>query len=150
MLTADECCLTHLMLPNEINKQTHLLARVENIAHPVLAPFIHLLDRYFLGDVIDFNTLALAPVGTPFQTAVWQALREIPYGEHCCYADIALKIGKPKAVRAVGGAIGANPIAIFIPCHRVLGKNGTLTGYSGGLTIKKALLERENISYKTK
>lgn len=147
MLTADEHSLTRLMLPNEIDKQAHLLAKVENIAHPVLAQFIHLLDGYFAGDLIEFSTLPLAPTGTPFQTAVWQALREIPYGEHCCYADIARHIGKPTAVRAVGGAIGANPIAIFIPCHRVLGKNGTLTGYSGGLAIKKALLERENIHY---
>lgn len=86
--------------------------------------------------------------GTAFQMAVWKALQEIPFGQTKCYSDIAFKIGNPKAVRAVGTAIGANPVAIAIPCHRVLGKNGTLTGFSGGLDVKEKLLKLEGITYK--
>ncbi|KAA3610898.1 MAG: bifunctional transcriptional activator/DNA repair protein Ada [Planctomycetota bacterium] len=87
---------------------------------------------------------ALKPVGTPFQQRVWQALLDIPYGETCSYGQLAESLGKPAAVRAVGRANGANPIAILIPCHRVVGKDGRLTGYGGGLWRKKRLLELEN------
>lgn len=85
--------------------------------------------------------------GTDFQRQVWKALCDIPYGQTMTYSDIANKIDNPKAVRAVGMAIGANPLSIVIPCHRVIGKNGALTGYSGGLDIKKRLLELEEIVY---
>ena len=81
--------------------------------------------------------------GTEFQQQVWQALQEIPYGELRCYGDIAKAIQKPKAVRAVGAAIGANPVMVVIPCHRVIGKNGSLTGFRGGLSMKKRLLQLE-------
>ena len=81
--------------------------------------------------------------GTEFQRAVWHALQEIPYGETTTYGAIAEKIGKPKAVRAVGTAIGANPVMVVIPCHRVIGKNGTLTGFRGGLEMKEQLLKLE-------
>lgn len=87
--------------------------------------------------------LPLAPQGTPFQRAVWEELRRIPYGATCTYGDIAARIGRPKAVRAVGQANHCNPLPIFIPCHRVIGKNGALTGYAGGLALKQALLELE-------
>ena len=87
--------------------------------------------------------LDIAPYGTVFQQRVWQALLEIPYGETRSYRDIATAVGNPKAVRAVGGANRRNPIAIVIPCHRVIGSNGALTGYAGGLHYKTALLELE-------
>lgn len=108
----------------------------------VLAPYIIELVTYLQGGQNSFTTPCDVK-GTPFQLAVWQALRAIPYGQTRSYADIAAGIGKPAAVRAVGTAIGANPILIAIPCHRVIGKNGTLTGYRGGLEMKKRLLELE-------
>ena len=87
--------------------------------------------------------MPLAPEGTPFQIAVWSALQEIPYGCTCSYGDIAKKIGNPNAARAVGMANNKNPISIIVPCHRVIGANGTLVGYGGGIDIKKYLLELE-------
>lgn len=100
------------------------------------------LDEYFAGTRKNFD-VNLAPDATPFQSSVLEALREIPYGETCSYLEIAEKIGNPKAVRAVGGANGANPIPIIIPCHRVIGSNGTLTGFGGGLDSKRFLLDLE-------
>jgi methylated-DNA-[protein]-cysteine S-methyltransferase len=100
------------------------------------------LTAYFAGTLREFD-VPLAPEGTPFQVQVWRALRGIPYGETMSYGALAQRIGNPKAVRAVGLANGSNPIAIIIPCHRVIGSNGSLTGYGGGLPIKKALLELE-------
>lgn len=107
------------------------------------------LDRYFAAEVVDFAELDfLAPQGTPFQQAVWQQLRQIPYGETTSYGEIAHRLGKPNAMRAVGGAVGRNPISILIPCHRVLGKNQSLTGFGGGLPNKRYLLQLEHIHYK--
>lgn len=100
------------------------------------------LRAYFYGSQESFD-LPLAPRGTSFQLDVWNALRSIPNGETTSYADIARKIGRPKAVRAVGAANGRNPLPIVIPCHRVIGKNGKLVGYAGGLTIKASLLAHE-------
>lgn len=100
------------------------------------------LDAYWAGDLFDFD-LPLAPGGTPFQNRVWAALRTIPYGKTASYGDIARKIGSPTASRAVGAANGRNPIAIVVPCHRVIGANGTLTGYAGGLDMKRHLLAHE-------
>ncbi|RJG13457.1 methylated-DNA--[protein]-cysteine S-methyltransferase [Pseudomonas cavernicola] len=100
------------------------------------------LDEYFAGQRQQFQ-LRLAPAGTPFQREVWRALLEIPFGRTCSYADLAQRIARPKAVRAVGTANGANPIAVVIPCHRVIGSNGTLTGYAGGLERKQLLLQLE-------
>lgn len=100
------------------------------------------VEAYFAGTLRAFD-LPLAPRGTPFQRRVWDALRAIPYGRTASYADIARRIGQPKAVRAVGAANGRNPIAIVIPCHRVIGADGTLTGYAGGLARKEALLALE-------
>ncbi|MGL4476919.1 MAG: methylated-DNA--[protein]-cysteine S-methyltransferase, partial [Aeromonas veronii] len=88
-------------------------------------------------------SLPLAAHGTTFQQAVWQALCDIPYGETRSYSDIARAIGKPDAVRAVGAANGRNPLSIIVPCHRVIGQNSSLTGYAGGLEIKKTLLALE-------
>jgi len=97
---------------------------------------------YFAGRSRTF-TLARAARGTPFQHAVWDALCEIPYGTTISYAELARRIGRPSAVRAVGAANGANPLAILVPCHRVIGADGTLTGYAGGLPMKQWLLAHE-------
>ena len=100
------------------------------------------LTQYFAGQRREF-TIPLKPKGTAFQQAVWAQLQAIPYGQTRSYADVAHNIGKPKAVRAVGGANHNNPISILIPCHRVIGKSGSLTGYGGGLKRKEALLSLE-------
>ena len=98
------------------------------------------LAEYFAGTRKRFD-LKLAPHGTPFQLQVLNALQQIPYGETCSYLDIANRIGKPKAVRAVGAANGRNPLPIIIPCHRVIGADGSLTGFGGGLPTKRFLLD---------
>lgn len=103
---------------------------------------IRQLRAYFAGELEEFN-LPLAPQGTPFQQKVWRKLCEIPYGDTICYGELARRIGNPNASRAVGLANGANPIPIIIPCHRVIGSNGKLTGYGGGLPIKEKLLALE-------
>ena len=100
------------------------------------------LDDYFAGTRRTFD-LPLAPRGTDFQLAVWQALRAIPYGETISYAHLATRIGKPNAMRAVGAANGRNPLPIVVPCHRVIGADGTLTGFGGGLPTKHFLLKLE-------
>src|SRR5690606_32489233 len=100
------------------------------------------LGAYFAGELQAFD-LPLAPEGTPFQRTVWQALQSIPYGQTISYGELAQEIGRPTASRAVGAANGRNPLPIVIPCHRVIGGNGSLTGYGGGLRFKKALLSLE-------
>lgn len=100
------------------------------------------LHEYFAGKRREFD-VELDMNGTPFQLDVWSALREIPYGETRSYTDVARQIGRPKAVRAVGAANGANPIPIIVPCHRVIGSDGSLTGYGGGEARKRALLALE-------
>jgi methylated-DNA-[protein]-cysteine S-methyltransferase len=100
------------------------------------------LEEYFDGSRHEFE-LDLAPKATPFQSQVLQYLRSIPYGETRSYLDVAKAIGNPRAVRAVGGANGNNPIPIIIPCHRVIGRNGTLTGFGGGIETKRYLLDLE-------
>ncbi len=100
------------------------------------------LHAYFAGKLFQFD-LPVAPLGTSFQKSVWNALMDIPYGHTVSYGDIAAAIGKPKACRAVGGANGKNPIPIVIPCHRVIGADGRLTGYGSGLKIKAELLSLE-------
>jgi methylated-DNA-[protein]-cysteine S-methyltransferase len=113
--------------------------------HPAEAPFreaIRQLTAYFEGRLRAFD-FPVAPEGTPFQLAVWNALREIPYGETVSYAEMARRMGQPRAVRAVGAANGRNPLPIVIPCHRLIGSDGRLTGYGGGLHVKEALLALE-------
>ena len=100
------------------------------------------LRAYFAGELCRFS-LPLAPAGTVFQQSVWQALRQVDYADTCSYGDIANRIKNPKAVRAVGAANGRNPIAIVVPCHRIIGANGSLTGYNGGLQRKQWLLAHE-------
>lgn len=103
------------------------------------------LTAYLEGDLRTFS-LAVDLRGTPFQVAVWQALQQIGYGEVRSYADIARAVGRPAAVRPVGAANGANPVPIIVPCHRVIGSNGTLTGYGGGMELKTWLLQREGVA----
>lgn len=102
------------------------------------------LRAYFAGDLGAIHELPVALHGTEFQRAVWNALRSIPCGETLSYGAIARRIGRPSAVRAVGLANGANPVGVVVPCHRVIGSDGTLTGYGGGLSRKRWLLEHEN------
>ncbi len=107
------------------------------------AEVIRQLQAYFRGELKEFD-LPLAMEGTEFQLRVWNALRTIPYGETISYAQLAERVGNPKAVRAVGLANGSNPIPIIVPCHRVIGSDGSLTGFGGGLSTKKMLLELES------
>ncbi len=112
---------------------------------PVLAEAARQLDEYFAGarTVLD---LPLDLCGTSFQVAAWQALAEIPYGETRTYAEQAARLGRPAAVRAVGAANGRNPISIVLPCHRVVGSDGSLRGFAGGLEVKRILLEHERVN----
>ena len=111
--------------------------------HPVLIAAADQLATYFLGKSTHFDLPLDLSSGTPFQQAVWQALLQIPAGSTLSYGVLARQIGKPAAVRAVGAAVGRNPLSIVVPCHRVLGAGGALTGYAGGLHRKTALLHLE-------
>ena len=101
------------------------------------------IDEYLAGERTDFD-LPLAPAGTPFELAVWERLRAIPCGDTVTYGELAAELGRPGAARAVGRANGRNPLWIIVPCHRVIGANGSLTGYAGGVDVKRALLELES------
>lgn len=127
---------THTTQPDELGQQ--------NDAHPILAMTIGQLQEYFNGERVTFS-VPLAAKGTPFQQKVWQALTTIPFGQTWSYQDLANAIDNPKAVRAVGLANGKNPISVIVPCHRVIGKNGKLTGYAGGIERKKQLLVHEGV-----
>ncbi len=132
--------LTHLLFVDE-----GLPARAGSHLRAGAAPFVRAaaqLEEYFAGTRSDFD-LPLAPAGTPFQLEAWAALRGIPYGETRSYAQQAAALGRPRAVRAVGSANGRNLIAIVVPCHRVVGSGGALTGYGGGVERKRWLLELE-------
>ncbi|MBD1557518.1 methylated-DNA--[protein]-cysteine S-methyltransferase [Vibrio sp. S9_S30] len=127
---------THTTKPQELGR--------EDRHHKVLAEACKQLTEYFEGSRKTFD-VPLAAKGTDFQKQVWQALTQIPFGETWSYQDLANTIGNPKAVRAVGLANGRNPISVIVPCHRVIGKSGKLTGYAGGLERKEALLKLEGI-----
>lgn len=111
--------------------------------HPVLKKVARQLDEYFAGRRTDFDVPLDLAYGTAFQQSVWQALLAIPQGDTASYGDVSRRIGKPAAVRAVGAAVGRNPVSVIVPCHRVLGSDGSLTGYAGGLDRKTALLKLE-------
>ena len=128
--------ITHLCFEESLPAQVNMLETA------LLKEAKEQLQEYLMGKRKKFD-LPLAPEGTEFQQRVWKALQEIPYGKTCSYKDIANNIGNEKACRAVGMANNKNPIAIFIPCHRVIGANGKLVGYAGGLELKEKLLEIE-------
>jgi methylated-DNA-[protein]-cysteine S-methyltransferase len=111
--------------------------------HPELQNAADQLAEYFAGQRLSFELPLDLSTGTPFQQRVWQALLTIPRGQTCSYKDLGLRIDKPAAIRAVGGAVGRNPFSIILPCHRVIGAHGALTGYAGGLARKTALLQLE-------
>lgn len=115
----------------------------EELRHPVLVQAAKELREYFAGARREFS-VRLDFTGTEFQNKVWRALRSIPFGETRSYGELAAQIGAPKASRAVGAANGRNPIPIILPCHRVIGSSGSLTGFGGGLPMKKQLLAHEN------
>jgi methylated-DNA-[protein]-cysteine S-methyltransferase len=138
MLTADDDgALTAVNLPDR-----HPDAAGWERDDELLADARRQLTEYFAGERTTFD-LPLRPAGAPFQLRVWEALLRIPYGETASYGEIAREVGHPTASRAVGAANGRNPIAIVVPCHRVIGSNGSLTGYAGGLECKRALLDLE-------
>jgi methylated-DNA-[protein]-cysteine S-methyltransferase len=140
LLAADEPGLQQLLM--DIEGKPWRIGEHWRSATDELDKVCRQLDEYFAGRRQRFE-LPLAPQGTAFQQAVWQALQAIPFGRTSCYSDLAAEIARPKAVRAVGAANGANPIAIIIPCHRVIGRDGSLTGYAGGLPRKALLLKLE-------
>jgi methylated-DNA-[protein]-cysteine S-methyltransferase len=139
-LAGDEKGLRHIFFQKE-NQPLSIRADWKRMPDFFLAVKAQLL-AYFKGDLKQFD-LSLAPVGTPFQLKVWEALKTIPYGTLASYKSIAQAIGNSKAVRAVGGANGKNPIPIIVPCHRVIGADGSLTGYGGGLETKRRLIDLE-------
>lgn len=116
--------------------------------HPLLRQAEEQLVRYFAGEPVAFDLPLDLDSGTPFQQTVWRALLQIPRGGSTSYGHLSARIGKPSAVRAVGAAVGRNPLSIIVPCHRVLGADGSLTGYAGGLERKVALLRIEGAAFK--
>ncbi|MBW7474789.1 methylated-DNA--[protein]-cysteine S-methyltransferase [Paenibacillus oenotherae] len=126
---------------------THNEGQIEDRGLFVEFGIIDLLEQYFAGRPVSFEGVPLDLEGTPFQQSVWMALSQIPHGETWTYTQLANTIGKPSAVRAVGTAVGRNLLPIILPCHRVVGSNGTLTGFRGGLQMKKELLALEGITH---
>ncbi|MCD6034669.1 MAG: hypothetical protein K0R63_410 [Rickettsiales bacterium] len=142
-LVASDNGLAAILWENDDPKRVRLSPLEENKNHPVLLETERQLKEYFAGNLKEFS-LKLDFVGTDFQKKVWAALLTIPFGETRSYAQIATQVGSPKAVRAVGAANGKNPISIIAPCHRVIGSNGKLTGFAGGLEAKACLLGIES------
>jgi methylated-DNA-[protein]-cysteine S-methyltransferase len=138
LLTAADGELTGLFMPGEAVAPPAGALRDETS----FAAIRRQLEEYFAGERASFD-LPVSPPGTPFQQGVWDELRRIGYGQTITYAELAARIGRPTAIRAAGAANGANPVSIVIPCHRVIGSNGSLTGYSGGLEVKRFLLDLE-------
>jgi methylated-DNA-[protein]-cysteine S-methyltransferase len=116
---------------------------IELVDGPAPKPLLRAMTSYFDGNIGALDAIPCELAGTPFQRSVWKALRKIPSGQTTSYGALARRIGKPAAMRAVGAANGANPIAIVVPCHRVIGTDGSLTGYGGGLDRKRWLLKHE-------
>ncbi len=142
-LIADTTGMVAVLWENERPGRVPLDGDVGSDAMPILQEAKRQFEEYFNGQRQTFD-LPLSAKGTPFQRNVWKALTAIPYGTTRTYAEIARKIGRPRAVRAVGAAIGRNPLSILVPCHRVIGSNGKLTGFAGGLPRKAILLKLEN------
>ena len=140
VVASERDALTFLLLPKQ-GKPAHVAPgwrRAPQRLREVRAQ----LAAYFAGKLLTFD-MPLAPQGTPFQQSVWHQLRQIPYGDTASYIELARRLGNPSAMRAVGAANGANPIAIIVPCHRVIGHDGKLVGFGGGLPAKRWLLDHE-------
>ena len=151
LLVAEGEALRALEFGDDEDRLLHHLERQEGAAVGFVpaddpAGLSSRLRAYFAGDIEVFDGVPVRAGGTPFQRAVWAALREIPPGRTVSYGQLAVRLGRPGASRAVGLANGANPVAIAVPCHRVIGADGTLTGYGGGLERKRWLLEHERAS----
>lgn len=131
--------LTGLFFDGDARVDGRALSRDEAL----FAPFTRELARYLRGEARGFGFAWAIEEGTPFQREVWRALTEIPYGATWSYAELARAIGRPRAVRAVGAANGKNPLSVVVPCHRVVGSDGSLTGYAGGVPVKARLLALE-------
>lgn len=142
LLTSDGTALTGVYMVEHRHGPEVRADWVEQSQALPFAQTIRQLDAYFAGQLTEFD-VPLAPEGTEFQQKVWQELRRIPYGATLSYGDLARRIGNPNASRAVGLANGRNPISIIVPCHRVIGASGKLTGYGGGLSRKEILLTLE-------
>ena len=140
-LVADELVLRGVYFPE--HRQPPPPARLEAGAHALLDRAEGELAEYFAGRRRTFSTPCAPMSGTPFQRAVWAELGRIPFGERLSYGELARRLDRPRAARAVGAANGMNPLSIFVPCHRVGGGDGSLTGYAGGLEAKRWLLEHE-------
>ncbi|MBS0398390.1 MAG: methylated-DNA--[protein]-cysteine S-methyltransferase [Proteobacteria bacterium] len=141
-LVAGDAGLAAVLWENDDPDRVPLGRLLRNAGHPVIEAASAQLREYFNGRRRSFD-LPLDPAGTPFQKQVWHALRTIPYGQTRSYAQIARQIGRPSAARAVGAANGRNPLSIIVPCHRVIGSSGKLTGFAGGLKVKAQLLTLE-------
>jgi methylated-DNA-[protein]-cysteine S-methyltransferase len=142
-LVANDHSLAAILWENDNPKQVPLGPLTENSGHAVLRETAHQLGEYFSGQRRTFS-LPFDPIGTAFQKTVWAALGAVPFGETRSYAEIARAVGRPEAVRAVGAANGRNPLSIVVPCHRVIGAGGKLTGFAGGLAAKAYLLNLES------
>lgn len=140
LLESDGEALTRIRLPDEDYEVDRTIERVRKPA--MFKEAAAQLGAYFRGERTTFD-LPLAPGGTPFQNDVWNELQKIPHGETISYGQLAERVGRPGSHRAVGAANGRNPLPIVIPCHRVIGSNGKLTGYAGGIEAKRTLLELE-------
>jgi methylated-DNA-[protein]-cysteine S-methyltransferase len=134
--------LRAVLWPDDLPSRVKLPESTERPDHPIIVATAVQLSEYFDGTRTDFD-IALDLRGTAFQTAAWHALAEIPHGSSATYAEQAARLGQPSAVRAVGAANGRNPVSIVLPCHRVIGADGSLTGFAGGLDTKRRLLELE-------
>ena len=141
-LVADDDALVEVHLPDAKSSSATVAEDTPPSGHPVLAQAAAELQEYFAGDRAEFD-VPLAPHGTTFQLAAWQALRTIPYGETVSYGEQARRLGDRNLARAVGAANGRNPLPIVVPCHRVVGANGHLTGFGGGIECKAWLLDHE-------
>lgn len=141
-IVADKTSLRAVIFEKNWQDKCHKCQGIAEGNNVIISKTKGQLTEYFDGSRTEF-TLPVAFSGTPFQNSTWQALLTIPYGQTRSYSEQAQQIGNPKAVRAVGRTNGLNPIAIIVPCHRVIGKSGKLTGYAGGLDIKRFLLEHE-------
>jgi methylated-DNA-[protein]-cysteine S-methyltransferase len=144
---AGRVCLVHFGAPSATVRRSlaawYPESSIEEHTDPAGAAAV--LTRYFAGDLSSLDEVDVELFGTAFQKRVWRALRSVAVGTTTSYADLARKVGSPSAVRAVGAANGANPVAVILPCHRIIGSNGSLTGYGGGLDRKRWLLDHEGV-----